>query len=255
MNLNCDTSLAANYKSASQQARVISEGWFLMNVYCLACDADSVKQTSANTKATDFICPKCSHHYELKAFSRRPLRSLPDGAYKSMLQLVTSGKAPTLCLLEHTDEWQIRSLTALHSSFLIPEVVEKRPPLAPTARRAGWVGCNIRLDQIASDGEIAVVSSGIIQPVAEVRARFQRFLPLAGKSAEQRGWTLLTLRMVRALQKTSFNLQDLYAMENEFARAYPENRHIKDKIRQQLQILRDQGVLAFESRGEYRLLN
>jgi len=53
MNLNCDTSLAANYKSASQQARVISEGWFLMNVYCLACDADSVKQTSANTKATD----------------------------------------------------------------------------------------------------------------------------------------------------------------------------------------------------------
>jgi len=49
-------------------------------------------------------------------------------------------------------------------------------------------------------------------------------------------------------------LQDLYALENEFARTYPENRHIKDKIRQQLQILRDLGVLAFEERGEYRLL-
>ena len=255
MNLNCDITLAANYKSASQQARVISEGWFLKNVYCLACDADSVKQTRANTKATDFVCPKCTHRYELKTFHRRPHGSLVDGAFESMMQRVTSGTAPTLCLLEHTEEWQIRSLTALHSSFLIPEVVEKRPPLAPTARRAGWVGCNIRLDQIASDGEIAVVSSGVIQPVAEVRARFQRFLPLAKKSAEQRGWTLLTLRMVRALQKDSFNLQDLYAMENDFARAYPDNRHIKDKIRQQLQILRDLGVLAFEERGEYRLLN
>jgi type II restriction enzyme len=254
MNLTCDVSLAANYHSPSQQARVISEGWFLKNVYCLACDADSVKQTSANTKATDFVCPKCKHRYELKAFERRPLRSLPDGAFKSMMQLVTSGTAPTLCLLEHTEEWQIRSLTAFHSSFLVPDVVEKRPPLAPTARRAGWVGCNIRLDHIASDGEIAVVSGGIIQPVDEVRKRFQRFLPLAGKSAEQRGWTLLTLRMVRGLRKQCFNLKEMYALENEFGRAYPENRHIKDKIRQQLQILRDLGVLAFEERGEYRLL-
>jgi len=254
MNLTCDVSLAANYKSLSQQARVISEGWFLKNVYCLACDADSVKQATANTKATDFICPKCTHRYELKTFHRRPHGSLVDGAFNAMMECVTAGTAPTLCLLEHTEEWQIRSLTAIHSSFLLPEVIEKRPPLKPTARRHGFVGCNIRLDHIASDGEIAVVDDGIIQPVADVRKRFQRFLPLAGKSAQQRGWTLLTLRMVRTLGKAEFTLQDLYKLENEFARAYPQNRHIKDKIRQQLQILRDLGVLAFEERGEYRLL-
>jgi type II restriction enzyme len=254
MNLTCDVNLAANYHSPSQQARVISEGWFLKNVYCLACDADSVKQTRANTKATDFICPKCTHRYELKTFHRRPHGSLVDGAFAPMMERVNAGTAPTLCLLERTEEWQIRSLTAIHSSFLLPEVIEERSPLKPTARRHGFVGCNIRLDHIASDGEIAVVSGGVIQPVAEVRKRFQRFLPLVGKSAEQRGWTLLTLRMVRGLQKQCFNLQDLYALENEFAQAYPENRHIKDKIRQQLQILRDLGVLSFEERGEYRLL-
>lgn len=255
MELTCDVSLAANYHSASQQARVLSEAWFLKNCYCLACDADEVKQTSANTKATDFVCPKCSHRYELKAFERRPLRSLPDGAFESMMQRVNAGTAPTLCLLERSEEWRIRSLTAIHSSFLIPEVVQKRPPLASTARRAGWVGCNIRLDHIASDGEIAVVSSGVIQPAVEVRRRFQRFLPLARKSAAQRGWTLLTLRMVRSLRKAEFALQDLYELEAEFARVYPENRHVRDKIRQQLQILRDLGVLAFEGRGEYRVLN
>ena len=46
MNMNCDLSLAANYRSASQQARVLSEGWFLRNVYCLACDSDSLKPVS-----------------------------------------------------------------------------------------------------------------------------------------------------------------------------------------------------------------
>ncbi len=255
MNLTCDLSLAAKYQSHSQQARVLSEGWFLRNVYCLACDADSVKQTSANTKATDFVCPKCSHRYELKTFQRRPHGSLVDGAYASMIQRVTAGTAPTLCLLERTEEWRIRSLTAIHSSFLVPDVVVERPPLGPNARRAGWVGCNIRLDRIAIDGEIAVVAQGVAQPVAEVRKRFQRFLPLAGKSADQRGWTLLTLRMVRGLRKPAFALRDLYALEAEFARAYPGNRHVRDKIRQQLQILRDLGVLAFEGRGEYRVID
>jgi len=255
MNLTCDLSLAAKYHSPSQQARVVSESWFLRNAYCLACDADEVEQTSANTKATDFVCPKCSHRYELKTFQRRPRGSLVDGAFKTMMERVNAGTAPTLCLLERTEEWRIRSLTAIHSSFLIPEVVEMRLPLGPTARRAGWVGCNIRLDHIAIDGEIAVVSSGVIEPAAEVRRRFQRFLPLAGKSAEQRGWTLLTLRMVRSLHKAEFALQDLYELETEFARVYPGNRHIRDKIRQQLQILRDLGVLVFEGRGEYRLLD
>jgi type II restriction enzyme len=255
VNLSCDVSLAADYHSASQQARVLSEAWFAQNAYCLACDTDSLKQTSANTKATDFVCPKCKQRYELKAFQRRPHGSLVDGAFESMMARITAGTAPTLCLLEHTGEWQIRSLTAFHSSFLVPDVIEKRPPLGPTARRAGWVGCNIRLDRIASDGEIAVVSNGVIQSVSEVRKRFQRFLPLAKKSAAQRGWTLLTLRMVRGLKKPSFNLQDMYALEEDFAQVYPENHHIRDKIRQQLQILRDLGVLAFEKRGEYRLLN
>ena len=255
MQLSCDMRLADGYKSPSQRARVLSEGWFAKNAYCLACDADEVRQTRANTHATDFVCPKCSHRYELKAFERRPNGSLVDGAYDSMMQRVVAGTAPTLCLLERSKEWRIRSLTAIHASFLVPEVVEKRPPLGPSARRAGWVGCNIRLDRIASDGEVTVVNGGIVEPVTDVRRRFQRFLPLAKKSAEQRGWTLLTLCVVRELGKTAFSLRDLYAREVRFAAVYPGNRHVRDKIRQQLQILRDLGVLAFEGRGEYRLMD
>ena len=35
---------------------------------------------------------------------------------------------------------------------------------------------------------------------------------------------------------------------------HPENNHVKPKIRQQLQVLRDAGVLEFVSRGKYRVV-
>lgn len=255
MELTCEMALAEGYKSPSQRARVLSEGWFAKNAYCLACDADELRKTPANTKATDFVCPKCSHGYELKAFKGSKPRVLSDGAFGTMMEKIHGGTAPTLCLLERTEDWVVRGLKVTHSSFVLPDAIEKRRPLQASARRSGWVGCNIRLDRINSSAEVAVVDAGIVQPVELVRRRFQRFLPLAKKSAEQRGWTLLTLGMVRRLGKGGFTLQEMYGLEAEFARAYPQNRHVRDKIRQQLQILRDLGVLAFEGRGEYRVLD
>ncbi len=255
MELTCDMALAQEYKSPSQRARVLSEGWFGKNAYCLACDADELRKTPANTKATDFICPKCSHCYELKAFKGRKPRVLNDGAFGTMMEKIHCGTAPTLCLMERTEGWVVRGLTAIHSSFVLPEVIVKRRPLKASARRRDWVGCNIRLDQIDAGADVTVVDAGVVQPVETVRRRFQRFLPLAKKSVEQRGWTLLTLGMVRKLGKAEFALQEMYGLEAEFGRAYPQNHHVRDKIRQQLQILRDLGVLAFVGRGEYKLLD
>ena len=54
------------------------------------------------------------------------------------------------------------------------------------------------------------------------------------------------------LHKT-FTLDDVYAHEDELAALHPGNRHVRDKIRQQLQVLRDMGLLQFLSPGSYRL--
>jgi type II restriction enzyme len=167
---------------------------------------------------------------------------------------IKAGSTPTLCLLERNEEWAVRSLVAIHSSFLTPWVIEERRPLGPNARRAGWIGCNIRLDRIPADGEIAVVENGTAYPRQTLRQRFQRYLPLSSLSANERGWTILTLGIVRSLSKKTFTLSDVYAREHEFSNAYPKNRHVRDKIRQQLQILRDLGVIAFEGQGQYRIL-
>lgn len=43
--------------------------------------------------------------------------------------------------------------------FFSPDIIEKRKPLAETARRAGWTGCNILLNRIPNEGRIYIVQN------------------------------------------------------------------------------------------------
>lgn len=254
MELNCDVSVAAGYKSPAQIARVVSESWLARNGYCLACDSGALTRSSPNTKCTDFRCPVCGQNYELKTFKDRPSRTLVDGAYQSLVDRIIEGSAPTLFLLQRDARWSVVSLGAIHSSFLTPSVIEKRKPLSSTAIRAGWVGCNIRIDRIGPDGEIALVERGQARPKEAVRQQFRRFMPLSAIEPQERGWATLALAAIRSLQKPGFFLSDLYDKERMFETSYPHNRNVRPKIRQQLQVLRDLGLIRFEGRGEYTLL-
>jgi type II restriction enzyme len=51
----------------------------------------------------------------------------------------------------------------------------------------------------------------------------------------------------------SFTTADVYAFVRELEKLHPDNRHIRDKIRRQLQILRDAGLLLHVERGVWRL--
>jgi hypothetical protein len=175
MLLRCDTSAADKYTSQAQRSRVLSGAWFQSNGYCLSCDNDRLLATTANTKARDFVCPSCNHNYELKALRTRPKRTLVDGAYSALMSRILDGSVPTLMMLERNDAWEIQSLTAIHHLFLTPSVVEERKPLSPTARRAGWVGCNIRLDLISPDAQVAIVGDGRLNEPKLVREAFQRY--------------------------------------------------------------------------------
>ena len=44
-----------------------------------------------------------------------------------------------------------------------------------------------------------------------------------------------------------------YAHADKLAKLHPNNTHVRDKIRQQLQVLRDLGFLQFFGSGSYRL--
>lgn len=57
---------------------------------------------------------------------------------------------------------------------------------------------------------------------------------------------------IDSISKDTFNLKDIYDFEEILKIKYPNNNFIKDKIRQQLQILRDKGLIEFVARGRYK---
>ena len=137
--------------------------------------------------------------------------------------------------------------------FFSASVIEKRKPLGPDARRAGWVGCNILLSEIPSDGKITMVSSGVPLNREQVRSEFSRVKNLSKVPPSLRGWTLDVLSVIRRLGKQDFSLKEVYGFEPELKELHPRNENIRPKIRQQLQVLRDLGMIKFGGEGRYLL--
>jgi type II restriction enzyme len=170
-----------------------------------------------------------------------------------MLNAIRSDTAPNLLLLEYSSEWAVHNLLLVPRFFFSESVIEKRKALSPHARRAGWVGCNILLNRIPADGRIHMVSGGQAVRPNQVRAEFSRVCGLANIPPTLRGWTLDVLRAVRKLGKEEFSLSELYELEGELKTAHPRNLNVRPKIRQQLQVLRDLGIVFFLKPGRYAI--
>jgi type II restriction enzyme len=253
LSLELEVGLADGYKSPSQRARRITEGWFSEHMYCAACPSPRLVHTRNNTRVVDFVCGTCGAEYQVKAKAGALAARLRDAAYAPMMERARSNRSPHFAFLGYDNAaWCVRNLLLVPGHFITPDVIERCKPLSPTARRAGWVGCNILTDRIPSDGRLAAVENGRVVPPAKVRAGFQQFADLAQARPEARGWTVDVLRCVRALGGREFTLAEFYErFEEELGARHPANRNVEPKIRQQLQVLRDRGVLWFLARGRY----
>ena len=256
MQLTFDTSLAENYTSASQKMRILTEAWVDDVIYCPNCGEPRIDQYPNNKPAADFFCANCKEDYELKSKKESVGRKIVDGAYDTMIGRLQSSNNPNFFLLHYSPaDLSVKDFFVIPKHFFVPEIIEKRKPLAPTAHRAGWVGCNILLQHIPETGKIFYVRSGQIEPKEKVLSGWQKTLFLREeKEISAKGWLLDVMRCVEKIGKQSFTLNDVYAFEQELAKLHPENKHVKDKIRQQLQVLRDRGYLEFTARGQYHLI-
>jgi len=254
LDLLCSVESALKYRSKSQIARVVSEKWLTEQMYCPACTSSSLTPAPNNCPGTDFTCPKCTLGYQLKSRKSALTNRIVDAGYEAMIDAVRSERVPNLLLLQYSPAWFVVDLLLVPSFFFTESTIEKRKPLSTKARRAGWVGCNIRLDNIPVDGRIAVVSNGVAASPAHVRREYQRIKPLGNLSGEMRGWTLDVLNVVRKLGRQEIALSDVYSFEQPLQALHPNNKNVKPKIRQQLQILRDLGFLTFEGNGRYRIV-
>jgi type II restriction enzyme len=250
MRLLMDSGKAAGFKSAAQIVRVLSEDWAATNLYCPACDSDSLTRARNNTRVLDFICPLCSAPFQLKSSKRWDERRIPDAGYSAMMEAISLGRNPNLVVMHYDRNWAVRNLLLIPSFFLSASAIQKRRPLAATARRAGWIGCNIVLSSIPTVGRIVMVANGLPRDSVEVRLDYSRASPFSSLDTKVRGWALDVLRIVELLPRR-FALSDVYIFEGQLARLHPANKNVRPKIRQQLQVLRDLGFVEFLGGGRY----
>lgn len=255
MDLAFEASLAHGYRNPSQQIRVLSEAWVHRNLYCPACGQATLGRLGNNAPAKDFGCEACFEIFELKSKAGQFGRAVVDGAHGTMIARLESDTGPNLLLLAYDRIRQsVSNLSVIPRQFFTTSCIERRPPLKTTARRAGWVGCNILLAAIPAAGHVPIIASGEVRQKEAVLSDWASVLFLRQQqSIEARGWTVETMHAIDRLKRREFGLDDLYAMEGAFIRLYPGNRSIRPKLRQQLQVLRDAGFLTFCGRGRYRL--
>jgi hypothetical protein len=68
------------------------------------------------------------------------------------------------------------------------------------------------------------------------------------------GWRLDTFNVVQNIPANVFELHQVYEQKQKLQEIHPDNRNIEAKIRQQLQELRDLGLIEFLGSGIYRKL-
>lgn len=254
MNVQLDSRLGSGYKSNSQKIRVITEAWAGDNVFCPYCGS-GVAHFENNRPVADFYCHECAEEFELKSLSRAIGDKINDGAYEKMLKRVKEANNPNFLFLHYDDsKMKVKDLIIVPKYFFLPAIIEKRKPLGEGARRKGWIGCQILLGQIPKDGRIDVIKDEIPYPKRDVIEKLYRTKFVRDFDIESRGWVLDVMTCINRLEKSCFSLSELYGFEAFLADKHPTNKNIRAKIRQQLQVLRDKGFIAFVERGNYKKL-
>ena len=245
---------SSTYTSGSQSARVKTERWVADWMYCINCGAPRLSQFPNNSPVADFFCPNCQDQFEVKSTKKAIGTRVVDGAYFTKIERLQSATNPNLLLLGYDAAADaVRNVCIVPKHFFTPDIIEKRKPLGPNARRAGWVGSNILLGKVPEAGRIFVFRDGLAEPKDDVLAKWRQTLFLRETGGAARGWLIEVMKAVERIGRSEFSLDDVYAFEQHLGALYPDNNNVRPKIRQQLQVLRDNGFLEFTGRGQYRL--
>lgn len=253
MDLNFNLTLAERYKNNSQKARVLTEEWLSRNMYCPVCGNPIIRHAEPNAPVKDYVCDNCKAQFELKSKHSTDDKfnsSVNDGVYKTMIQRITSLENPSFFFL-HYDHDRVNNLIIVPRSFFVPGMIEERRPLGMDAQRHGWTGCNIIMKNIPATAKIEIIVNGEERPKEQVLSEYNKVYNLQSKTINGRGWIVDIIKCMERLGN-QFTLQDMYDFTDELTLLHPENHRIKEKIRQQMQILRDKGIIEFEGNGRYR---
>lgn len=254
MNLFLDRNLGEQYKSSSQKIRIMSEHWVGKNVFCPCCGNSHIRNLKNNQPVADMQCDNCGEVFELKSKRGKIGNKITDGAYDTMIARITSDTNPDLFVMSYSEELAITDLMFIPKFFFTANIIEKRKPLSSTAKRAGWVGCNILYSSIPEQGKISIIKDGIFEDKDKIVDTYSKIINLSTDNLDSRGWLMDILNCINDIKSSVFSLQDVYSYVELLQKLHLNNHNIEAKIRQQLQILRNKGFIEFLGNGHYRKL-
>jgi type II restriction enzyme len=249
--LNLDIAISESYKSNTQKIRVMSESWAGKNLYCPSCLSEYLSGFNNNNPIGDFYCEKCLEQFELKSKLGVFGSKIVDGAYHKMIERISSSQNPNFLFLSYNKVYGINDLFLIPKHFFIPDIIEKRNPLSESARRSGWIGCNINLSKLPQLGKIPIIHKSTIIDKNIVRSKWLNAFKLRKEVNSSKGWIFDILTLIENLSTDNFSLIDIYNYDIVLSSKYPENNNVRPKIRQQLQKLRDLGYVKFLGNGQY----
>lgn len=74
----------------------------------------------------------------------------------------------------YLESMDVNNFFVVPKYFFIPGIIEKRKPLADTAKRAGWVGANILFFKIPKAGQVFYIEDGKEIKKQDVIAKWQK---------------------------------------------------------------------------------
>lgn len=252
MNLSFDIKSSKEYKNQSQIIRVLSEKWVADNMFCPCCGNDKILELDNNLPVADFICNNCGEIFELKSKRGKIGSKITDGAYSTMIERINSITNPELFVLQYTSDYKVTDLTLIPKFFFTPQIIEKRKPLSQNARRSGWIGCNILYREIPEQGRIGIIKNGIPVDKNEIVVSYNNLKKFQNNDIETRGWLFDVLNCINKIKSEVFTINQVYEYCDVLKQLHMNNNNIKAKIRQQLQLLRDKGIIKFVDRGVYQ---
>ena len=172
------------YKSGSQSARAWTERWVRDWVYCPNCGSPKINPFPNNSPVADFLCLACREEYELKSQKTVFGEKVLDGAFRTKCARLAASNNPSLFLLNYDlKQRSVTNLFVIPKHFFVREIIQEEN--GPTARRAGWVGSHILLNQIPQSGKIFIVRAGQPEPKETVLAKWHRTLFCGTKDKKQ----------------------------------------------------------------------
>ena len=253
MNLYLNTSINnKKYHNNSQNIRVLTEQWTRNNMFCPRCGNNNIEKIKNNSPVADFYCKKCNNIFELKSKNGKISSKIVDGSYDKMIERISSNTNPDFFFMTYNKiDFTINDFIVIPKYFFTPKIIEKRKPLKETARRAGWIGCNILFNKIPNEGKIFIIKNKTKINKEEILKTLNTTSFIKDIKLSNRSWIMDILNCINFLNDI-FSLSDIYNFELELKNLHPENNYIKNKIRQQLQFLRDKNYIEFLGKGKYR---